>query len=241
MRIFWSLIPGGSSRASLTLFRFLFFLNFSSLCCQWVQSVVGSVLLPSRQSRIMPELQNREELELRRRNLPEYVTSLSLSLSLVFLCFFATVLCTCKAQTWFCAFWYLCFRLWSWIFVLHFKVDMWIEMSSGHECRNLQRYFCRSNFWLRLLGLGFRLFISLSEHVSESRKTHLAVNSEMSDQGMLTGRCVLRVFFPPPWSPCCLTDFPLCVFCSDYQTISLQAVSDLIWNFSYFSGLVVVD
>jgi hypothetical protein len=83
----------------------------------------------------------------------------------------------------------LCFRLWSWISVLHFKVDMWIDMGSGHECRNLSRHFCRSNFWFRLLGLGFRLFISLSEHVSESRKTHLAVNSEMSDRGMLTGRC----------------------------------------------------
>lgn len=73
---------------------------------------------------------------------------------------------------------------------------MWIEMSSGHECRNLSRHFCRSNFWLRLLGLGFRLFISLSEHVSVSRKTHLAVNSEMSDQGMLTGWWVFRLFFP---------------------------------------------
>jgi hypothetical protein len=69
-------------------------------------------------------------------------------------------------------------------------------MSSGHECRNLSRHFCRSNFWFRLLGLGFRLFISLSEHVSESLKTHLTVNSEMSDQGMLARRCVLRFFFP---------------------------------------------
>jgi len=73
---------------------------------------------------------------------------------------------------------------------------MWIEMSSGHECRNLSRHFCRSNFWFRLLGLGFRLFISLSEYVSESRKTHLAVNSKMSDQGMLAGRCVFRFFSP---------------------------------------------
>ncbi len=80
--------------------------------------------------------------------------------------------------------------------MLHFKVDMWIEMSSGHECRNLSRHFCRSNFWFRLLGLGFRLFISLSEYVSESRKTHLAVNSEMSDQGMLAGRCFFRFFSP---------------------------------------------
>jgi hypothetical protein len=56
---------------------------------------------------------------------------------------------------------------------------------------------------------------------------------------------VFSGFFPlkmhMPWSPCCLTDFPLCVFCSDYQTISLEAISDLIWNFSYLSGLIVVD
>jgi hypothetical protein len=50
--------------------------------------VVGSVLLPSRESPIMPDFQTCEELELRRRNLPEYVTSLSLSLSRVFLCFY---------------------------------------------------------------------------------------------------------------------------------------------------------